>query len=131
MCRADWGRAANIQVLPWGVAAGEEAGNFWWNVTGDPEAQEHAPARYLLRKVGEFPKDRLAFVTCLIHEDNWYKQGTSWDGTYFEDRGRKQPRQPPSPIACRPSPARSPARRSWLSGPCSGRLARRVSQRWQ
>jgi len=88
-------RAANIQVLPRGVAAGEEAGNFWWNVTDDPEAQEHAPARYLLRKVGEFPKDRLAFVTCLIHEDNWYKQGTSWDGTYFEDRGRKQPRQPP------------------------------------
>jgi len=88
-------RAANIQVLPRGVAAGEEAGNFWWNVTDDPEAQEHAPAKYLRRKLEGLAKDRLTFVTCLIHEDNWYKQGTSWDGTYFEDRGRKQPRQPP------------------------------------
>lgn len=88
-------RAAGIQVLPRGVADGEEAGNFWWNVTGDPEAQEHSPAKYLMRKVEALPRGRLAFVTCLIHEDNWYKQGTAWDGTYFEDRGRKQPRTPP------------------------------------
>jgi hypothetical protein len=88
-------RAANIQVLQRGVATGEESGNFWWNVTDDPEAQEHAPAKYLARKLAQLPKDRLTFVTCLIHEDNWYKQGTSWDGTYFEDRGRKQPRTPP------------------------------------
>lgn len=82
-------------MLPRGVGAGEEAGNFWWNVTADPEAQEHAPAKYLRRKVDALPPDRLSFVTCLIHEDNWYKQGTAWDGTYFEDRGRKQPRTPP------------------------------------
>jgi hypothetical protein len=88
-------QAANVQVLPRGVAAGEEAGNFWWNVTDDPEAQEHAPAKYLLRKTDALPRGRLSFVTCLIHEDNWYKQGTSWDGTYYEDRGRKQPRTPP------------------------------------
>jgi hypothetical protein len=88
-------RAANIQVLPRGVAEGEEAGNFWWDVTDDPEAQEHAPGKYLLRKVESLPAGRIAFVTCLIHEDNWYKQGTSWNGTYFEDRGRKQPRTPP------------------------------------
>ena len=88
-------RATGAQVLPRGVGAGEEAGNFWWNVTEDPEAQEHAPDKYLLRKIDGLARDRLSFVTCLIHEDNWYKQGTSWDGTYFEDRGRKQPRTPP------------------------------------
>jgi hypothetical protein len=88
-------RASGAKVLPRGVAAGEEAGNFWWNVTDDPEAQEHAPAKYLERRIEDLPRDRMSFVTCMIHEDNWYKQGTSWDGTYFEDRGRKQPRKPP------------------------------------
>lgn len=88
-------RAAGVQVLPRGVAAGEESGNFWWNVTEYPEAQEHAPGKYLLKRMEGLPADRITFVTCLIHEDNWYKQGTSWDGTYFEDRGRKQPRTPP------------------------------------
>lgn len=88
-------RANNTQVLPRGTAAGEESGGFWWNVTDDPEAQDHAPAKYLARKIKEMPNDRISFVTCLIHEDNWYKQGNSWDATFYEDRGRKQPRTPP------------------------------------
>lgn len=88
-------RALNANVLRRATEAGEESGNFWWNVTDDPEAQEHAPARYLARKLDELPRGRISFVTCLIHEDNWYKQGNSWDATYYEDRNRRQPRTPP------------------------------------
>jgi hypothetical protein len=88
-------RASGAKVVGRGTEAGEESGGFWWNVTDDPEAQEHAPAKYLARKVAEAPRNRITFVTCLIHEDNWYKQGSSWDATFYTDRGRRQSRTPP------------------------------------
>jgi len=89
---------AKKNVLPRGVGAGEESGSFWWNAINDPESQQHRPAKYLERKLGEMPSDRITYITSLIHEDDWYKIGSSFNAIYYEDRTRRRTRTPPFDI---------------------------------
>lgn len=91
-------RARQRQVLPRGTAAGEESGAFWWAAINDPESQEHRPAKYLERKMAELPRDRITYVTSLIHENNWYMNGNPFNPIYYENRARRRPRTPPFDI---------------------------------
>ncbi len=91
-------RRAKKNVLPRGVGAGEESGSFWWNAINDPESRQHRPAKYLERKLGEMQTDRITYITSLIHEDDWYKIGSSFNAIYYEDRTRRTTRTPPFDI---------------------------------
>ncbi len=91
-------RAAGRNVLPRGTAAGEEAGSFWWAAIHDPEAQPHRPARYLESKMAGLPRDRVTYVTSLIHENNWYLTSNSFNAIYYEGRAKRRPRRPPFDI---------------------------------
>ena len=99
-------RAAKKNVLPRGVGAGEESGSFWWNAINDSESQEHRPAKYLERRMTQMPADRITYITSLIHEDDWYKIGSSFNAIYYHDRTRRRTRTPPFDIEGTPGAPR-------------------------
>jgi len=65
-----------------GTDAGEDP--FWWNFMDTPHAAAYNPAAYLERRMSEWTAGRPAFVTSLIHENNFPRSGAeSWTSIYF------------------------------------------------
>jgi len=50
---------------------------FWWNFIETPHAAAYNPAAYLERRMSEWTASRPAFVTSLIHENNFPRSGQS------------------------------------------------------
>jgi hypothetical protein len=72
-------------------------GVFWWNQVGTPRAAEFDPVALLDRQVAEWRGGRAPFITALIHENDFYREGgPGWNSIYVEGSGpRSQPRRAP------------------------------------
>jgi hypothetical protein len=87
-------RPSDFSVTRWAVP-GSERENFWWNQLDTLHAAEYNPTEYLKRRLTEWKNPRPAFITVLIHENDFYAQGgPSWNAMYMREGG-KAPLQPP------------------------------------
>lgn len=68
--------------------------NFWWNFMSKPNAVAYHPTvllQTLLAKweqqTGNSPYNRAPFITALIHENNFYRNGEGWSSIYYTIKG--------------------------------------------
>lgn len=85
--------------------------NFWWNYMSKPNADVYNPTALLQSQLAEWNSHnygRAAFITSLIHENNYYRSGAeAWSSIYFTmDKGKKEePLSPPWNLSA-PDPSR-------------------------
>jgi len=110
-------RPSDFSVTRW-AAPGDGSdrrgpGNFWWNMLSTARAADYHPATYLKQRLSEWDGPREPIVTCLIHENNFYRaRSTPWALVYYADIRRGRPLNAPFNLnAPDASVARSPADR--------------------
>lgn len=73
--------------------------NFWWNYMSRPNAADYNPTQLLQRLLAEWEsqnRPRPPFITSLIHENNFYRNGEAWAAFYFRiENGKKGDPLPP------------------------------------
>lgn len=85
-------RAASLPATP-----GEGDNDpFWWNFMDTPHEATYNPAAYLRERLAAWGVARPAFITSLIHENNFLRSGPeSWTPIYWKDGDKTQPASPP------------------------------------
>ncbi|MDD5493499.1 MAG: alpha/beta hydrolase fold domain-containing protein, partial [Dehalococcoidia bacterium] len=87
-------RPSDFSITRW--LAGDKKDTFWWNFMKSSLADEFNPTAYLKKRLDEWDNSRQPFVTSLIHENNFYRQGAeSWTYYYFSGSGKEKPLKPP------------------------------------
>ncbi|MFZ5476945.1 MAG: hypothetical protein ACOZNI_09245 [Myxococcota bacterium] len=85
-------RPSDFSVTRWGTG-GNGKGQFWWNRVDDPAFD---PLAYLQARLAAWPHPRGAFVTALVHENNFPRKGAeSWTRSYYTDASKDVPLPPP------------------------------------
>lgn len=86
-------------------------GVFWWAMMGSAREAEFDPLVLLQQRLREWRGGRAPFVTALIHENDFYREGgPGWNSIYFEGDGpRSQPRRPPFDLDTPPGSRARPA----------------------
>lgn len=107
-------RPSDFSVTRWGETGREGKEPFWWNMLSTAKAAEYDPTAYLQSQLSAWQAKntgRSPFITALIHENNFYRQGAeAWTPFYYADTGKKQPLSPPFDLnASDPSKPRSRA----------------------
>ncbi len=76
---------------------GDPRGIFWWNMVGTPREKEFDPVDSLDRQIAAWAGSRAPFITALIHENDFYREGgPGWNSIYFDGEGpRSRPRRAP------------------------------------
>ncbi|HIQ19926.1 MAG TPA: hypothetical protein EYH34_01630 [Planctomycetes bacterium] len=93
-------RPSDFSVTRW-IAPGDRPGrrgrgNFWWNMLATPRAADYNPTAYLKKRLGQWNASRAPLITCLIHENNFYRaRSTPWALIYYVDARKSRPRRPP------------------------------------
>ncbi|HXF04639.1 MAG TPA: alpha/beta hydrolase fold domain-containing protein [Blastocatellia bacterium] len=88
-------RPSDFSITRWSVSGGPQEA-FWWNMLQSRYAAEYNPTNYLKKKLSEWSGSRPPFITALIHENNFSRQGPeSWTLVYYADRERTRPLIPP------------------------------------
>ena len=88
-------RPSDFSITRWPIEPGGES-QFWWNMIDTEVARIFEPTNYFKRRIDEWSQDRSPFVTVLIHESNFYRQGaTPWTYLFYTDGKKTIPRQPP------------------------------------
>lgn len=72
--------------------------NFWWNYMSSPEADIYNPTNILQSQIADWAGhassvtyNRAPFITALIHENNFYRNGAEgWTSIYFDMDGAKK-----------------------------------------
>jgi len=107
-------RPSDFSITRW-AASGDRPGrrglgNFWWNMLSTSRAADYNPSVYLKRRLAEWTGPRPPLITCLIHENNFYRaRSTPWAQVYYSDRRKSRPLEPPFNLnALDASVARSP-----------------------
>jgi len=110
-------RPSDFSVTRW-AASGARPGrrrssNFWWNMLSTPRATDYSPTVYLKRRRADWNGPRPPIITCLIHENNFYRaRSTPWALVYYADSRKHRPLKAPFDLNARDaSIARSPADR--------------------
>jgi len=101
-------RPSDFSITRWAVRQGQEP-QFWWNMLDTPLARDYIPIDRLRLELDAWPHERAPFITVLIHENNFYRQGaTPWASIYYDDKGKSLPLSPPFDLdATDPSNART------------------------
>lgn len=89
-------RPSDVVVDQW-KASGESSATLWWNryADGFPPA-DGKPHQYIEQKIATWQGKRAPFVTVLIHENNFTRNGADpWLNTYWKDKEKTQPRSAP------------------------------------
>jgi len=107
-------RPSDFSVTRW-TASGDRPGfrargNFWWNMLSTPRAADYNPTAYLKKRLAEWRAPRPPLITCLIHENNFYRaRSTPWALVYYADIRKSRALKPPFNLgAPDASVARSP-----------------------
>jgi len=88
-------RPSDFSITRW-AAPGREAESFWWTMLDTPWASDFVPVDRLREELASWTAARPPFVTVLIHENNFYRQGaTPWADIYYETKRKVTPRTPP------------------------------------
>lgn len=89
-------RPSDFSITRWQKLGGSDTELFWWNMLDTEFAEEFDPARYLQQRLAAWDAARPPYITVLIHENNFYRQGgTPWDLVYFSDTKKSTVLQPP------------------------------------
>lgn len=95
-------RPSDFSVTRWraaslpGTAKTEENDPFWWNFMGTPHEEAYNPAAYLKERMEAWQASRPAFVTSLIHENNFPRSGPeAWTNIYWKGGDKATPASPP------------------------------------
>ena len=89
-------RPSDFSVTRWSLPAGPRGPTFWWNMLSTPKAAEYNPTAYLKKRLAQWRGGRPAIITCLIHENNFYRRrSTPWASIYYADVRKSRPRKPP------------------------------------
>jgi len=104
-------RPSDFSVTRWSVPTGPRRAAFWWNMLSTPKAAEYNPTAYLKKRLAQWRGQRPPIITCLIHENNFYRRrSTPWALIYYADARKSRPLMPPynlkAPDASQPRPAR-------------------------
>jgi peptidoglycan/xylan/chitin deacetylase (PgdA/CDA1 family) len=93
-------RPSDFSVTRWRVYGMRGRPAFWWNMLSTPRAADFNPTAYLKRRLAEWHGPRPPLITCLIHENNFYRTGaTPWALIYYTDIRKTRPRKPPFNLA--------------------------------
>jgi len=110
-------RPSDFSVTRW-AAPGDRPGrrglgNFWWNMVSAPSAADYNPTAYLKKRLAEWNGPRAPIITCLIHENNFFRaRSTPFALIYYADTRKSRPLEPPFDLAGPDtSVARSPENR--------------------
>ncbi len=88
-------RPSDFSVTRWTVE-GSDREPFWWAMLGTPLEEEYDPVLYLDENLESWSNRRAPFITALIHDDNFYRQGaTPFVDIYYVDGDKSRPRSPP------------------------------------
>lgn len=81
------------------------SGVFWWNMQGTARAAEFDPVERLKKELAAWKGGRPPYVTALIHENDFYREGgPGWNSIYFEGQGpQSRPRRAPFDLERPPS----------------------------
>lgn len=93
-----WSRPSDFSVTRWTTPNQQVDEAFWWNMLDSPHATDYDPIAYLTANLEAWTAERPAYVTSLIHENNFYWQDSSpWDGIFTEmiTPGESRPLRPP------------------------------------
>jgi len=87
-------RPSDFGVTQWTDDAfpGEES-QFWWNHVEDKYSVVFDPITRLKTKLEEWQGSRKPFITSLIHENNMYAKGSTWQNIFYDKSGK--PKKPP------------------------------------
>lgn len=73
--------------------------NFWWNFMSRPNAADYNPTQLLQDLLADWETHgypRAPFITALIHENNFYRNGEAWSAIYYTlEKGKKGDPLPP------------------------------------
>lgn len=90
-------RPSDFSITRWSVEGGPET--FWWNMLSGPFAAEYDPLTQLKVELERWETSgigRQPFITVLIHEGNFRRQGaTPWGSIYYADKDKTIPLGPP------------------------------------
>jgi hypothetical protein len=92
-----WTRPSDFSITRWEIDDGRRD-NFWWNMLGRPLADQYNPLIYLQNQLTDWTAsaDRPAYITMLIHENNFTRRSaTPWANVYFTDGQKTTPLSPP------------------------------------
>lgn len=80
-------------------------GVFWWSMVGTPREAEFDPLALLKKQLAEWRGSRAPFITVLIHENDFYREGgPGWNSIYVEGQGpRSRARSAPFNLDTPPS----------------------------
>ncbi len=105
-------RPSDFSVTRWrtsslpGTSQGGENDPFWWNFMGTPHEEAYNPAAYLKERVRAWEAERPAFVTSLIHENNFPRSGAeAWTNIYWKGGDKATPASPPYDLSA-PDPSK-------------------------
>ncbi len=98
-------RPSDFSITRWPMPGTTSKGDkdpFWWNFMSSPHAAEYNPAAKLQAEMANWEYGRPAFVTSLIHENNFYRSGAeAWTLSYFADTEKATPLSPPYDLNAR------------------------------
>jgi acetyl esterase/lipase len=87
-------RPSDFSITRW--TEGNNRESFWWNFMTSRLANEYNPAAYLKERLAGWANERQPFITSLIHENNFYRQGAeSWTYYYFSGGDKNKPLSSP------------------------------------
>ena len=87
-------RPSDLGVTSWtDPAFPGDSEQFWWNHATDRYADLFDPVAHLQNQLEQWPYSRDPFVTSLIHENNLYARGRTWESMFYEASGN--PQKPP------------------------------------
>lgn len=88
-------RPSDFSITRWSTDEAPED-PFWWNMLDTPHSDDYNPTKYLQARLSSWDEDRPAFITALIHENNFnFGGGTPWALIYYADKEKATPLQPP------------------------------------
>lgn len=90
-------RPSDFSITRWSVGGKPDA--FWWNMLGSPLATQYDPLARLRVELDAWARShatRQPFITVLIHEGNFHRQGAApWGSIYYADKEKTIPLDPP------------------------------------
>ena len=99
-------RPSDFSVTRWALPGGPKGrkgrGQFWWNMVNTPLAEAYNPTGFLKKRLAEWNGTRPPLITCIIHENNFFRQRmTPFTYIYWSDSRKNQALKPPYDLNAR------------------------------
>jgi len=93
-------RPSDFSITRWLLPGMQGRAAFWWNMLSTPRAADYNPTAYLKKRLVEWKGPRPPLITCLIHENNFFRaRSTPFALIYYTDTRKTRPLEPPFDLA--------------------------------